>query len=251
MIDHIMISRSNGKYPLHDPTYKAEQAILGYQDSGPEDSQRLAVIFPSWHAHEGDAAFRALTGRLGKHGFAVRQYDFSDNILEPNVERVLESFHNIQDTVVNGLEQLVSSREFEEVHFISASLGAVSLALVASKFPQMSSATIVTGSSNLALGVWHGSRTVRVREALEAAGLDEKALDKAWQELAPKNHAEAFKNKSVRVILSTTDLVIPTIYQRELAEALDNAGSQVHVATTRMGHYAAIGSYCYLDRKLP
>ena len=234
-------------------SYTPEQAVLGYEDSGKEDASRLAVVFPPWHSHLDDAALRALSRRLGANGFSVRRYDFDDHILEPNVDRVLESFHNIRDKVTEELEDHVDEKRFNQVHFIAASLGTVSLALVASKFTRLSGATIVAGSSNLALSMWNGIRTVRIRQGIEEAegeSFDDLSIDEAWYDLAPKTHASAFKDMPVRMIVSTTDEIIPSVYQIEMANVLGETGSDIDMTTTRLGHYATIGSYCYLDRQL-
>jgi hypothetical protein len=253
MIDRYMVWKGIRHDTISDPIYSPEQAVLGHEDSGLEGSSRLAVIFPPWHSHLDDPALKSLARKLGSNGFSVRRYDFNDHILEPNVDRVVESFQNIRDRVAEELEKHVDEKGFNQVHFISASLGTVSLALVASRFTRLTGATIVAGSSNLALSMWNGIRTVNIRQAIEETegpAFDDTRIDEAWHGIAPKTHADAFKGIPVRMKISTTDEIIPTVYQIEMANVLAEAGCEVDMATTRLGHYAAIGSYCYLDRNL-
>ncbi len=245
-----MESRAIESDDMVDPGYTPEQAVLGYKDSGPEDSNRWAVLLPPWHTHQDDWHYTAFAGHLNRQGFAVRRYDFSDHILQPDLDSVLASFHHIQDVVTEDLEDLTENTQLEEFHLVSASLGTVSLALLAERLPRFTGATIIAGSSDLARSMWHGSRTVKIRQELEKQGVDEKTIVEAWQDLAPKNHTSAFKGKPVNMTVSLTDKIIPTIYQHEMAEELGRAGSNVRVKTTRRGHYATIGIHYHFPGKL-
>lgn len=245
-----MVRKAIGQDVLVDPNYSPDKAVLGYSDSGSPESRSLAVVFPAWRLHLNDRYYRALGWCLGLQGFAVRRYDFNDHILEPDVDQVVASYKNIRETVTEELETFADQRRFNRIHFIASSLGTVSMALVASSFDRMTSATIASGSSNLALSVWHGIRTREVRRALEEAeeGCTARMVDDKWHDIAPMTHASAFENKPTRMIISTTDAIIPTIFQREMADALADAGSQVSTHDTTLGHYASIGAYFAVGR---
>lgn len=236
---------------LSDPNYSPSEAYKGSEDRGSPYLDKLAVVFPSWHLHTSDLFYQRFMDRLTKRGYFVRAYDFSDHILEPDIEAVLESYDKIQERVSDDLENLTKNDRFEDIHFIGASLGAVALSVVGSAFPKMTGATIVAGSSNLALSMWDGIRTVGLREALEDQGVTREELDDSWAELAPSNHAPAFTNKPTRMVVSTTDKVIPTAYQLEMADALRDAGSEVSTEHTILGHYASIAYYLGLKNNIP
>lgn len=244
MIDHLLGSRASARDVLVDPNYSTDKAVLSSRITGSVNSKYLVGLFRPWHG--GSPHVDKLVERLNKRGFTVCDYDLNDHILEPNMDRVLESFSNVQETITKNLEELLKEREFERVHFISMSLGTVAMMLVASRFPRLNGATIVAGSSNLALSTWQGSRTQRLRQELEDQGVDESTLNVAWHDLAPKSHADALKGKSVDMIVSSTDTILPTEYQQELVVALNSVGSQVHPTTTSLGHYMTILSYCWL-----
>jgi len=238
-----MESRSIGRDVLVNPGYTPNQAVVGYQDSGPLDANELVGIIPAWHTHLEEPTYKALAFWLGQQGFAVRRYDLSDHILSPSLEDTLASHKHTQDYVADDLEKIVESRGYRAVHLFGESIGVVSEALIADRLSAFTTATIVCGSSNLALSMWHGSRTVRVRQELQEQGVDARTIDEAWHDLAPKTHVKAFSGKPVRMIISLNDTIVPTVYQHEMATELVGAGSRLQVRYTRLGHYAAIGRF--------
>lgn len=84
--------------------YSPEQAILSSSLKN-EGAPRLAVVFPPWHG--GDEYMEMLTNRLAKNGSAVLDFDFHDQILEADIERVLQSYRYIQEVASQRLGQLI------------------------------------------------------------------------------------------------------------------------------------------------
>lgn len=62
--------------------------------------------------------------------------------------------------------------------------------------------------------------------------------------MAPKHWASAFTGKKVQFILSTTDKIIPSKYQRELLEAVRPYAKECMVSEVKTGHLASVTNYC-------
>ena len=244
MIDRIVCAR--GKDVFSDD-YSSAQAVQDRELLNP-DADRLAVLFPQWHA--GSWPSSSLIKRLQEQNWAVLNYDFHDQILEPNVGRVLQSFENIQTEITADLETIQGQADYQSIHFIGMSLGNVAMSLVASEFPEFSSATFVTPGSKLASSMWEGARTRAITKSLSEQGVTKEGLEADWHDLAPIKHARVFKNKTVQTLVSTRDKMIPTSYQLEMDQALVDVGSNVSTSYSRLGHAASLINFCLFSGKI-
>ncbi len=248
MIDRLMIHRGKASDVLHNADYHPRDAIEGTESLKP-GQESLVVLFPPWH--NGGFFYDRLAGRLADRGHTVRSYRFRGEILEPNVIRVLDSFRRIQEQVSDEVNQAVATEGYRDVHLIGASLGSVSLAMVASELDYFTTAQFVAGSSNLAQTVWDSGRTSNIREDLEGRqGFTKEQLITAWKPLAPETYANVFREKPVSLLVAEGDLVIPPMHQIGLINVLHENGAEMHVRRTTLGHYAGIAQYC-LTGKLP
>ncbi|MES2970993.1 MAG: hypothetical protein V4702_01575 [Patescibacteria group bacterium] len=173
---------------------------------------------------------------------AVMLYSFHGEILKPNVEQVVASFNYLQDTIASDLEQIKD--RYKSIHFVGISLGNIALAMVADRFRDFSSATMVVPGSSLATSMWDGIRTQHLKDELEEHGWTKETLNEVWKPVAPVTYVDSFAGKDVRVIVSTADQMIPTVYQEELVTAMQQAGIDPIVERSRLGHLATIGRYC-------
>ncbi len=237
-----MVLRSLDRSDLFDPNYNPEHAVTEMTLTGPEDSSTLTLLVPPWHG--AGKAYDRLAKRVRDSGSAVLRLEFDDYILSPDIDQVVASFGNIQQTVSSELYRLVKEKQYRKVYAIASSLGNVALCRIARSFP-FSGATMLVAGSNLARSMWEGARTKRIREHLEQEGINIDNLEEAWHGLDPKTNASAFVDKPVRLVVSSTDRIIPSIYQRELAGALHAAGASVTQQTTRLGHYSTVGKFCW------
>jgi esterase/lipase len=208
-----------------------------------ESGRRLYVLFPYWHAGQG-TTYSSLVRRLARDGPAVVAYGLNDHILQPNIDVVLESFEWIQKQIVADIQKLIQANQYTEVRLGGLSLGNVSLAKVAQRFHDFAVATIVVGGSNLARCTWEGIRTQAIRKAFEEQGISEELLDVVWQSLAPKQAAEAFRDKQVYMVVSSSDRIIPTFYQREMTTTLNEVTDDLQIVYYRAGHAASILRFC-------
>lgn len=223
-----------------DPNYTPDQVITN-RTLTKADASRLAVVFPIWHG--GGRFHQALLDRLDRQGVGVLDYKFHDQIIEPNIERVLGSYAHLQATMAEDLHQLRDEFKYQKIHFTGLSLGNVAMSLVAKDFPDFTSATFVAAGSNLGRALWEGIRTQSIKRGLAEQGCTVDELDEAWRILAPMNYARQFKDKTVNAVISTRDRIIPTAYQKEMLAALENAGTKVSKRKTTKGHYYTVGTY--------
>jgi hypothetical protein len=241
MIDQWNCHRVERLGESFDEGYIPDQAVQGAFIRN-QKAPVLTLVFPPWHG--GGPAIKILTNRLAKAGSAVLSFNFHDSILEPSAYGVIESFNHMEAGVQGATTKLLAENNYQKIRLVGLSLGTVSLALAARILPNFDSATVVVGSSNLALSMWEGKRTAGVRRGLQAQGVTAREIDQAWQMLAPKNHAECFEGKDVNMVISRSDNIVPTHYQNEFAEHLTKAGANLSVSYTRLGHYAAAGQFC-------
>lgn len=243
MIDRLLSRWSSRGDVLSTPGYSPTKAVTSRRVLNP-DAQDLTIVIPPWHG--GGRAYESYIRRLGRQGGAVVTYDFNDEILKPNVEQTLASFMQIQAVVAGELNELVKDHDYKNITVFAASLGNVALALIAEQFKAFDKAIMVVAGSDLAKSTWEGIRTQAIRRSFETQPqpYDEQRLIELWEPLAPAKHAAAFGGKDVDFIISTTDEVIPTVYQQEYADALKQADANVNVTYTRLGHYLAVGQAC-------
>lgn len=225
---------------MFDEGYRPDLAVVDSKLTNP-DAKDLAVIFPMWHG--GGKAGELLVKRLSQTQ-AVLDYNFHDQILEPDIGRVPESFNAIKNRVVTDILTLRDEAGYRDINLVGLSLGSVALAMVAEELPDFS-ATLVAPGSNLALCMWEGARTQGIRVAMEQKGITEEELDSAWGILAPKNHTGAFKGKKVEMLISQTDRIIPAKYQREMYNEVAKRGALVSARKhRRLGHAATLTRFC-------
>jgi hypothetical protein len=244
MIDRLVVAR--GKDIFSDE-YTASQAVQGREWLN-RDAKKLAVIFPQWHAVGWPNS--ELTKRLKKQNWAVLNYQFHDQILEPNIERVPQSYGAVQAEVIEDLEYIEESEAYERVHFIGISLGTMAMTLVASEYSGFSSATFVLPCSKLASSMWEGSRTQGIREGLEEQGYARTQVEEAWHDLEPWAYAKAFRGKTVHSVVSPSDRIILPSYQIQMNEALANGGAHLSTEFNRLDHSESILKFCYLSGKI-
>jgi len=244
MIDRLVSARGRDVF---SDDYSPQQAIQSQELINP-DAQKLAVIFPPWHG--GGRFTDRLSERLQNRNWAVLNYNFHNQIIEPNPNRVLASYETVQAEISVHLDEIQAGAAYRYMHFIGISLGNVAMALVAKEYPDFSSATFVVPGSNLATSMWEGARTQGIAESMEQQGHTKSEVDEAWRDLAPMNNAVAFREKRVQTFISTTDRIILPHYQSQMNEALINAGSHLTSQSSRLGHGASIIKFCYFSGKI-
>lgn len=85
--------------------------------------------------------------------------------------------------------------------------------------------------------MWHGIRTQRVRQGIESQVYSLEEVKQAWAPMVPINNLAVLASKSIDMLVSTTDTVIPTSYRNEYVNAIRAYGIEPTVTTTRLGHY--------------
>lgn len=240
MLDKLYVKR-NSRTDVFTDEYLPDQVITGRKLINP-GAERLAVLFPPWHG--GGKPYETLAKRLARQGHAVLAYYFHNEILKPDVEQVAASYTYIRDVASRELRDLKAARDYRHTTLIAMSLGNPALSIVTSKFNDFDSAVMVVPASSLARSMWYGTRTQHVRTGIERQGYVLDDVETAWADLAPINHLDVLRDKSVNLVLSLTDDVIPTKYQVEFLEGAKAFGVNPNIQKTRLGHYASIGRFC-------
>jgi hypothetical protein len=238
MIDRVLCAKGRDSF---ESEYSPDDAITAVDLSSGRSGrdENLAVVFPPWHG--GGAIINKLVSRLSQGG-SVLEYRFHDRILEPNIETVPKSFETIRNKIVQDLHVIKGG--FEKIQLVGLSLGNVALTLVAEEFPEYESASMIVPGSDLAACMWEGLRTRHVMEAFAKQGITKEQLRKDWKCLAPANHAAAFEDKDVSLHISSTDKIIPAVYQLEMEDSLQQAGARVSSVYRRMGHVSTLTQFC-------
>ncbi len=247
MIDALYARYSRKKEKPLDPKYRPSDAIAGRRHLKPS-AKRLVVIFPGWHTHSFPVSI--LAGRLARRGWSVLVYDFHDQVIMPDDDAVRDSFKFIRDKIALELSQLKSKHGYERVHLVGISLGNVPLALVTDLYKDFQSATLVVAGDDLAIDLWHGTRTSYLDPIFQKMHVGVRKLDDEWHLLAPANHAAHFRHKPVKFIMSTRDSFILSKYQQRMLDSLQEIEAVVNVKKRRTGHLITIIRYCIFDRPL-
>ncbi|HEY4964601.1 MAG TPA: hypothetical protein VIH90_07985 [Candidatus Saccharimonadales bacterium] len=93
MIDQIISARAEcNPEPLH-PSYTPRDVVEGISLIN-TDSDTLTAVFPPWHSVE--LFDRALDEKLASRGSAVLRFKLHNQLLEPDVQGVLDSFMHFQ-----------------------------------------------------------------------------------------------------------------------------------------------------------
>lgn len=241
MIDELMCRRSARRFVPDDQDYNPSNIVMTHELIN-QSTDRLAVIFPPWNG--GGRAINLLAERVVRRGYTVLKLASHPRILEPNVNNVLTAYRLIRDQTADLIDHTIDQSRYDKPWFIGPSLGNVALTMTASIFPDFAKASMAVAGSNLATCLWRGIRTQPIAKELLSQGVDMMQLEEAWNELAPINNLKTFQGKPVDMLISTTDRVIPTQYQRAMHEGLVEAGANVTVRETALGHYAATGLFC-------
>ncbi|HSW78395.1 MAG TPA: hypothetical protein VLF88_00030 [Candidatus Babeliales bacterium] len=245
MIDQLAARYYQKKQIRLDPRYKPSDSIVT-RTYLPGQSDSLVVIFPGWHTHK--FPIDILAKRLNKRGWSVFWCELHDQILEPDDKTVVASFMHVRDEIVSELRRLTTGRLYRKIHFIGISLGTVTMTLVVEKFPHFTEASIVVGGDNLAVDMWHGIRTLYLRDEFKKQKISVKKLALDWKEEAPKNHVQRFERKRVNLIMSQTDKFILPKYQKALKHSLEVARADIIAKQRRTGHILTILRYCLIDK---
>ncbi|HVX24039.1 MAG TPA: hypothetical protein VG992_01715 [Candidatus Saccharimonadales bacterium] len=241
MIDRLMNRKGLLHDPLQpDPDYTLTKAVEAVELVRPfaEPNGELQVMFSPWHHNATYYGFEAQ--RRAKMGSTVLTIISHPQVIEPNPQRVLDSYKYLVDTAVSTIDE--QQADFDRLRLFAASSGTVALAAVAkAKAGEVSSAAMLAGGDSLIDSVWHGQRTILLKSALEADGWTFDKLDELWQPLSVYGSLDAFTGKPVDFVRSTRDLNVLPASQERYSEALRAAGAEVNEHVSHLGHYATIG----------
>jgi hypothetical protein len=240
-IDNFMCQRAERAGYTTDPSYTPDQAVQGFRFYGEQEGNVLWGICPPWLG--GGAFVNILTRTLVKSG-SVLQPVLHDQIIEPNVKRVRESYRYIQAGVVDHINE--RARNFDEVRLAVLSLGHATLFLTAPHIEKLTRVDSVVGGAKLSDCLWEGNRTRPIRRQFEADGVAFEEIDEEWQDIGIENNAQGFNDIDINMLTASSDNIIPTSYQLELKLRFEQAGAHIKHNVNRSGHYAAAARFCLM-----
>lgn len=207
-----------------------------------DGNRRLTVVFGFWNAPVRSLLQTAKS--LEAKSSDVLLFDLNPDILYQQPAHVRKSFEILSKGAIARVSDLVDEYPYTSIDLLGFSLGNVPLCMTARQLQSFHSATMVVPGSDIAICLWEGARTQRLREAFVLDDITLETLQKEWQILAPASHAKAFRNHHVTVYLSKGDRFIPYKYGLEFVAALENAGVKPAVKTSRIvGHALTINNY--------
>jgi hypothetical protein len=239
MIDHLMCLRAERAGYYTDPSYAADQAVRGFEFHGAQEGETLWVVCPPWLG--GGKFVDILTSSLSENGSVLRPH-LHDQIIEPNLKRVRDSYQYIQEQSLDEIEKYASN--FDEVRLAILSLGHAMMFLITPHLNKLSRIHSVVGGASLAESLWEGKRTLPIRQQLEEDGVTFEEVDCTWKDIGIKNQAHGFKDKEINLLTSVADNIIPTAHQLELKKQLEKAGARVEHKKSRAGHYFTAARFC-------
>lgn len=225
--------------------YSADQAIIA-RDYIKGSSKKLYVVFPPYH--NGSVVYKRLVKRLAKRGDTVLAYYFHDGVLQSDISKVRDSFEFISAKILNDINEIIQSNQYESVVLAAMSLGNVPLSMIVKYIPNVSKIHMVVPSESLARAIWKSASTRYIRTGLEKKGHDLPEVEAAWHNLAPSSHIDEFGSNDLKLYLSRTDKIIPPEYQVKLLEDFKNHGSKVSGKKSVLGHKLLIIKFCLFAR---
>jgi hypothetical protein len=238
MIDRIVCAKARDTF---SPNYSPSEAITDVRLDNPH-AENLAVIFPPWHG--GGNVIQKLSQRLKTNRWAVLTFEFHDQILEPDVDRVPKSYDSIRRYASADIKSVQHEYGYDKTRLIGISLGTLAMSVVA-ETAEFSSADFVIPCSRLAPAMWEGARTQGIRSDFESQGFSKEELAESWRKLEPQAYAQYFKDKDIYSVMSSKDKIIPFEFQDEMMARLLAEGARIHERYSRLGHAATIVKHSF------
>lgn len=220
----------------YNADFTPERSVKSVSFLPGRDDQELSVIVPPWHATESLIRLRAQ--KENRLGHSVLYFIFHDDILSAAVERTLDSFTVVADTIASQ----VQDHPHVSTRWIATSLGVTTLmrTLGGHQLPADKLELIVPGG-DLAESLWNGVRTRPLREQFERQGVSMEELKEAWRLLSPTYQAQHIHGAEVDIRISLADTVISPDSAFGFADALRESGNTVQMHVNRyLGHYGTI-----------
>jgi hypothetical protein len=241
MLDAFFALEEQVKPPEFGSSYTADQAIVGMQYIHVPHSDELTIVFPPWHAPQWFT--RHIKQQLLHERTNALIYDFNPLLLSKDVLKVKNSFEYIAQHIHEDVKKVQASRPIRAINLLGLSIGNVALCFTAETLSKFDHITLVVPENDLALSIWDGWRTRRLRNILKAEGYKLAKLQQEWIDLAPLSHIQTLKNHPVKIILSKDDHLIQHRHGKELFDKLHQLNSETTCHISPFGHIATLLRY--------
>lgn len=241
MLDAFYALEEQVKPPEFDSSYTADQAIIGMQFVHAPHSDELTIVFPPWHTPQWFS--RHIKQQLLDKRSNALIYEFNPLLLNKDIIKVKKSFEYIALHIPEDVRQIQNHQPIRAINLLGLSIGSVALCITAEKLPRFDNVTLVAPGNDLAVSMWDGWRTRRLRNSLKAEGYKLTELQREWDDLAPQAHVETLKGHTVHIVLAKQDRFIPFQYGKDLFDKLHQLNPGTTCNISPFGHIATILRY--------
>ena len=86
------------------------------------------ILLSPWHTNE--SLFNGIKNKIKRLGFSYIQYDFTSNVLTPDIESTKKSFKEMQREIGNDMRELIDKYNTEHFVIIGISLSCVIASMI-------------------------------------------------------------------------------------------------------------------------
>jgi len=207
------------------------------------------ILLSPWHSVP--FLFSLIKKKLAKSGFSYVQYDFSPNILTPDVDSTEQYFDKIREEIGNDIKNFTEKYNTEHFVIIGLSLSCVIASMISGLSSKINGLILVVPGNSLAKSLWRGLRTEKIKDVIREEGVSLTELEKDWKKLAPEQYINNFKNKKIKILISKSDNIIPYHLGKKFADEVEKVVSKVIVRENRfLGHYGTVFNFCLISKDI-
>lgn len=172
-------------------------------------------------------------GKIGQHfpialflmlkGYRVIIYEYSNEILSPDVEQTVKNCNKVRDDVLRQIKEL-ETEGVKSFCLFGNSMGTILSLMIANSSPKSISKIILNlVGADLAETVWTWDKVKRLewfKRDLLKQKIDLEQLKKAWKTLSPINNIQNLHNIPLLIYVSQKDELIPFQQSQKITEEL-------------------------------
>jgi len=212
-------------------------------------SRTMYLLLPPWHPTR--FIFHPIKRKLRKLGFSYIRYEFCPDMLTPDICSTEEYFKLVKEVLREDMAHYAEKHEIERFVLLGMSLSCVTASMASDVSPRITGLILVAPSHSLSRALWHGMRTVNIKNAMKKEGISLTELEKDWEDLDPEKYVPHFKNKKVRILLSKSDTIVPYAQGKKFANEVKRMVPDADVRENRfLGHYGTILHFCFVSKKI-
>ena len=251
MLDEILMSLDieSDKEDNLSTNSKVKNPISKITEHHTKGSSITYILLSPWHTNK--SLFSGIKNKIKKLGFSYVQYDFTPDVLTPDIESTKKSFKKMQREIGVDMRDWIEKYDTEHFVIIGISLSCVIASMISGLNNKIRGIILVVPGNSLSESLWKGIRTKRFKEKLKEEGVGLADLRNYWSEMDLKKYIHNFKDKRVKILISKSDKVVPyhlgKKFADEVRETVPDADIQIN---TFLGHFGTVINFCYITRDI-